>query len=807
MANDNNTYSEEEKALRGAIQTRMDIASTRFSEGEKLSTIIRDIAMDISEFQAQSALLKPDAEFELPLLDSKMESTGHALIRFSCRPNGTLDVYLIDEEKSGIPVIYGHIQPDKRGHRIFTEAPMRLSDIEPLSKTVDKDYYAFGTRSVSDYQKALLDGINKFIVPDINPDSMVQTTLARSEDGKEVDFANITLPGGIICPIITIGMELKQNTDVTKEELSAFEDEYNAIHLNGDMRIKDAERHIERYKRILEKETDTEKRRELEKLIASNEAYRNNIPNLICNELMQLCEKDEYAGIFTREFAIYEGDNEKPTGSIKVKINPYITVEGNRQKIASQLKESYIARDRTLVTIMTRGNSLESRGGDQLVFGPSFNTKEVLDNYIKKNKDKPVIISDGAKDIAVKISYDEKKDQYIFKNGLKKIDHPPHLVAAQISSVKTIQIYQSKGRTDRSPFSLKDFGKKLKEATVGKLVKAIEDIKGDAEMKHMLQPEVRESRMKLAEAIYKGTSMIEDSISRLITEQKNLNRAEAAAIADQAFKQQFGTSYHETSHELTIAHNKLVEEINNIKNAPAPEILARRVDLERQLSILDEKRTRMDDFYAEQYISQAKRLSVDISYSAGERSTMSSDELRLMQHKDFVERSSRISLFLSSKQGKEMLAEVYNSLKEAARAQKVYVPLIIKENDEKGTKHEIYFSKDPRKAPVVISYEQTGTDRNGFPVYKKIDEPHTLFVEEFAGIAAHGLMETSIVAEEKSVNMYVQNQERHTVEELSQRITGSNTKDGRSIEKIIDDAGSKARKMPLAETTSKNKER
>ena len=62
----------------------------------------------------------------------------------------------------------------------------------------------------------------------------------------------------------------------------------------------------------------------------------------------------------------------------------------------------------------------------------------------------------------------------------------------------------------------------------------------------------------------------------------------------------------------------------------------------------------------------------------------------------------------------------------------------------------------------------------------------------FAEIAMQGLMETPMIAAEKSYTMYGQNMDKHIAEELSYKVTGAPTKDSRKIENIIDEANKKA---------------
>ena len=777
--------TEDEKAVKGAIQISMYNSALRFADGENLSNIIKNIALDLSELNGQSDIIRPDAEFSLPLLDSASKSAGSADINFTCRADGTVDVYL-NESGSALPTLYGRVQPNSRGGHDFNEAPTKSSDNLPISQRIDKDYYSFGDRNISDYRNAILDGISKFMMPNDDPAYFNQTSFA-SMNGHDIDLATITIPGGIINPAVQLDIKLEQTPDHDPAALEAFSNDVEAIYMNANMRHREVERRIESISLKLDEETDPSKRRQLEEQLSSDIQYRDNIPNMVGNQLMQLAEQEKHASIYTRELTIYEDGAIGSMGSIKVKINPFMTPDGNRQNIAKAIDEAFADKDKTLIKMLTLGNSLDAKGRDELIFCPPVNTREVLNGYIKDNANKAAIISDGIKDIPVTISYDKKKDSFVFKNGLKKLNLTEHQVAKQIAATKTVRIYKSSGKTDRQSFNLRELGKKIASATVGKLIKTIEDLKQDKASRQLLMPEVLESRKNLADAIYQGTAMIEAAVNKNIRENKDLNKAYATQLADMAFKEAYGATYKDASHQYTISKNDLTEKINAIKQDPSDKAKSQRAELEKQYADLVEMSDKADAFYKEQYDKQAKIYGVE------ELSVSSSNDIRTMTYGlNFEERAAKVARFLQSNEGKGMLTNVYLSLIKTAAQQKAYVPLVIKENNDKGLKHEIYFSKDRNKTPIIMTYEQSGTDKYGLPLYKKISEPELLSADMFAEIAMQGLMETPMIAAEKSYTMYGQNMDKHIAEELSYKVTGAPAKDGRKIENIIDEANKKA---------------
>ena len=175
--------TEDEKAVKGAIQISMYNSALRFADGENLSNIIKNIALDLSELNGQSDIIRPDAEFSLPLLDSASKSAGSADINFTCRADGTVDVYL-NESGSALPTLYGRVQPNSRGGHDFNEAPTKSSDNLPISQRIDKDYYSFGDRNISDYRNAILDGISKFMMPNDDPAYFNQTSFASMRPAR-----------------------------------------------------------------------------------------------------------------------------------------------------------------------------------------------------------------------------------------------------------------------------------------------------------------------------------------------------------------------------------------------------------------------------------------------------------------------------------------------------------------------------------------------------------------------------------------------------------------------------------------------
>ncbi len=798
MAEDIKNLSEDEKAVMGAIQMRIENTALKVAEGQKVSSVIKDMAKEVAEWRTQTDILRQDAEFELPLLKSDtMAPDGTTNIRFTCRNDGALDVFLIDEEKSNVPVLYGRVQADKKGNLSFAEAPARNSDGIPVSDQIDRDYFSFGDRGIADYQQAVLNGIGKFITYDRDPDSPTQTALATMGDNV-IDFATVAIPGGIISPAVSIDI-VRRQPEIPEEDIKAYDDAIHGYVIESSMRTKDAQRKIEAARKALEFETDKLKKQSLENNIRDYESYFNNIPNIIRNELMALSSDAKYDKVFAQEFDLYESGNQNPIGTISLKLNPYMTPEGNLQKMNEQLKEQFMKKDPALMALTTKGASIEGKGGDSLVFCPPINVRETLARFVSEHNDKAVIISDGMKEIPVNINYDEKKDKYIFKSGNKKLDIPERQVASQIASTKTIRLYTSQGKTDREPFNLKEFAKKIITAPVKKVADLVYGVKADLDTKKMLQPEVRQSRANLADAIYKGTAMIEKAVNKRINEAKDAKRAYVAAVADHLFQKKFEAPYRELSQQYTRKHNELTMRLDEIKQDPSTKAMKKRDFLQMELNKVDTDRAAADRYYNAQYTAYANIVGLE------EKTRATSKDLRNMYYGlNYSERAENIASFVKSPEGKAILTNVYNDLRIAASAQKVYIPLVIKENGDKPLKHEIYFSKSQRNEPIVVTYEQAGLDKNGMPKYKKLAGPDVLTVNGFAKLASQGLMEMSLLAEEKSYKMYEQNMEKHISEELSYKVTGAKAQSGKKMESIIEEANKKARKSnPPAERDSK----